>query len=79
MLHRPDVAADRRREHRTLEAYGFEVIANGLGVSTFAAPVPSNPALHGLAVYWQAAEYVAGGPVFGSFAITNGLVTVLGN
>lgn len=63
----------------TLEAYAFAALANGLGVSTFAAPVPSNPALHGLAVYWQAAEYVAGGPVFGSFAITNGLVTVLGN
>ncbi len=63
----------------TLTAFGWEVIADGLGAATFAAPVPSDPALHGLAVYWQAAEYVAGGPVFGSFAISNGLVTVLGS
>lgn len=62
----------------TLETYAFAVIADGLGAAVHAAPVPSNPALHGLAVYWQAAEYVVVGPVFGSFAITNGLVTVLG-
>jgi len=59
-------------------AFGWNVIADGAGARMLPASVPNVAALAGLSVYWQAAAYVPGGPVLGNFAISNGIVTVLG-
>ncbi len=62
----------------TMTPYGWFFVADGAGVSVIPVPVPLTPALEGLPVYWQAAEAVPAGPVLGSFAISNGLLTLLG-
>lgn len=58
--------------------YGFHVLADGAGNTNIVVPVPNDTALQGVPSYWQAAELVVGGPLLGSFAISNGLMTVLG-
>jgi type VI secretion system secreted protein VgrG len=59
-------------------AFGWNVIADGAGANLLPASVPNVAALTGLQVFWQAAAYIPGAPVLGNFAISNGLVTVIG-
>ncbi|HET6202556.1 MAG TPA: hypothetical protein VFI25_07110 [Planctomycetota bacterium] len=54
-------------------------VCDGSGAATFAAPVPSDPALEGLTADVQAFSVQAGGPFLGSFAFSNGLQVRLGN
>jgi hypothetical protein len=53
-------------------------VASAAGLAQIPAPIPAALALDGLPVSWQAAEVVTGGPVFGEFALSNGLQTILG-
>ncbi|MGE3171549.1 MAG: hypothetical protein AB7O97_02915 [Planctomycetota bacterium] len=54
------------------------LLLDGAGAGSFAVPVPNDPLLDGVDVYWQAAELAAGGPVFSAFAVSNGVGTRLG-
>jgi hypothetical protein len=54
------------------------VVADGAGIATTPFPLPSDLALDGVTVRWQAAELVASGPVFGSFQLTNAIATRFG-
>jgi hypothetical protein len=49
--------------------------ASGGALSTF--PIPPNPALEGTVLRWQAAEVVAGGPLFGFLNLSNGIELLL--
>jgi hypothetical protein len=54
------------------------VFAGPAGLANVPAPVPNNPPLIGLALYWQAAQLVAGGPVLGLATLSNGLFMRVG-
>jgi hypothetical protein len=49
------------------------------GINVFHLNVPNNTALEGLELSFQGATVQAGGPVFGTFALTNGLKVRIGN
>lgn len=60
-----------------LGTWGF-LLADGVGQATAPVPIPSAPSLEALQVSWQAAQFAAGGPVGGAFALSNGVLTRLG-
>lgn len=53
-------------------AHGF-VAADAGGSATTSVPIPNIPVFGGAEFSWQAVEMVPGGPLFGSFAVSNGL------
>jgi len=54
------------------------VLTNGAGLASVAVPVPNLLALDGLAISWQAAQLVTGGPVRGQLTLSNGLEITVG-
>jgi len=58
--------------------WGFG-LADGTGRFAIPMGVPNNLAIEGLDVTWQVAELAVGGPVLGSFNISNGLRVRVGN
>ena len=57
--------------------FGY-LVADGAGVAQAPVPIPDVPALDGLSLFWQAAQAVSGGPVFGFLTLSNGLQTRIG-
>jgi hypothetical protein len=53
-------------------------VANGQGRAVVGVPIPAGPALRGAYLRWQALTLDAGGALFGSFALSNAVETVLG-
>jgi hypothetical protein len=54
-------------------------VTDAQGLLSLPLAVPSVPALEGTDLYFQAAEAIAGGPVLGQFAASNGLRVRIGN
>lgn len=48
------------------------------GLASMNVPIPAVEELDGMSVYWQTAEFLASGPLFGTMSLSNGLMTVLG-
>ncbi|MCR9246743.1 MAG: hypothetical protein NXI31_17045 [bacterium] len=63
-------------ESTVLITHGFFAAdPNGIALSPF--PIPNDPVLEGLRLYWQAARIVAGGPMLGAASLSNGLELLL--
>jgi hypothetical protein len=74
----PIGACTQYLDGNSLNTHGL-LIADGAGAATILLPVPNDPGLQGLALSWQFAEIQAGGPLFGTFALSNGLEVRIGN
>lgn len=63
-------------DNSAILTHGF-FVADGAGQVVAPFPLPAALGLEGLELHWQAARIVTGGPLFGSFALSNGLATLL--
>ena len=52
-------------------------VADANGDAQVGYAIPNDVSLEGLAVTWQAASLVAGGPLFGFLELSNGVTTLL--
>ncbi len=65
-------------DNQGLVTHGF-YMTGVTGLALVPLPIPNNPALEGLALHWQAAQLVNGGPIGGVLHVGNGLKLRVGN